>query len=52
LEKVLGNTNINKLWIVLLFEADFNNNKWIGQVVLVLVESLGLLAPSIPLKTS
>jgi len=31
LEKVAGNINVEKLRIILLFEADFNyNNKWLG----------------------
>jgi len=35
LEKSLGNFNVKKLWIILLFEADFNaNNKWIGRAVM------------------
>jgi len=31
LEKIPGNFNVEKLWIILLFKADFNaNNKWLG----------------------
>jgi len=31
IEKTCGNFNMEKLQIILLFEADFNaNNKWIG----------------------
>jgi len=31
LEKMAGNDNVEKLHIIMLFEADFNNNnKWLG----------------------
>jgi len=31
IEKMVGNFNVKKLCIILLFKADFNaNNKWIG----------------------
>jgi len=31
LEKMAGNCLVEKLWIIKLFEADFNNNnKWLG----------------------
>jgi len=26
LEKLTGNVNVEKLWIIMLFEADFNHN--------------------------
>jgi len=33
-EKVLGDFNIKKFWIILPFEANFNvNNKWLGHEV-------------------
>jgi len=45
LEKIPRNQNVEKLRIILLFEADFNaNNKWIGQAVMMKAESLNLLA--------
>jgi len=45
LEKSPGNFNVEKLRIILLFEADFNsNNKWIGQAVMRNAEVLNLLA--------
>jgi len=45
LEKSLGNFNVEKLRIILLFEADFNsNNKWIGRAVMRNAEVLNLLA--------
>jgi len=35
LEKVAGNCVVEKLRIIMLFEADFNNNnKWIGRAVM------------------
>jgi len=35
LEKQVGNMNVEKLWIILLFKGDFNqNNKWLGQAVM------------------
>jgi len=44
IEKLAGNNNIKKLWIIMLFEADFNNNKWLGWVMMKLVEH-NLIAP-------
>jgi len=45
LEKILGNYNVQKLRIILLFKADFNaNNKWLGQAVMMNAETLELLA--------
>jgi len=39
LEKVAGNCAVEKLCIIILFKADFNNNnKWIGQAVMQNVE--------------
>jgi len=46
LEKMAGNNNVKKLRIIMLFEADFNNNnKWIGRQVMKTAEASGLLAP-------
>jgi len=40
-----GNDNITKLYIIVLFEANFNNNnKWLGRAVMKSVESHGLMA--------
>jgi len=45
IEKMCGDFNVEKLWIILLFEADFNaNNKWIGQAIMYQVEQANLLA--------
>ncbi len=45
LEKILGNVNVEKLRIILPFEADFNaNNKWLGRAAMYTAESLNLLA--------
>jgi len=45
LKKSPGNFNVEKLWIILLFEAEFNvNNKWISQAVMRYTELLNLLA--------
>jgi len=45
LKKTPGNFNIEKLRVILLFEADFNsNNKWIGRAVMRNAEALNLLA--------
>ncbi len=44
LEKTPGNFNVEKLRIILLFEADFNaNNKWIGRAVMFNTETNDLL---------
>jgi len=41
----MGNFNVKKLRIILLFKADFNaNNKWIGQAVMYKAEQVHLLA--------
>jgi len=46
LEKLAGNDNVEKLRIIVLFEADFNNNnKWIGRVTMHLAEKHNLLVP-------
>jgi len=46
LEKLAGNDNMEKLCIIMLFEADFNhNNKWLGRVTIQLAEAKNLLAP-------
>jgi len=46
LEKSLGNFNVEKLQIILLFEADFNaNNKWLGRAMMLNAEQYNLLAP-------
>jgi len=46
LEKSPGNFNVEKLRIILLFEADFNsNNKWLGRAVMLNAEKFNLLAP-------
>jgi len=46
LEKVAGNCLVKKLHIIMLFEADFNNNnKWIGQVVMQNAKQLDKVAP-------
>jgi len=45
LEKVAGNVNVEKLRIILLFEADFNyNNKWLGRAIMFNAESAGMMA--------
>jgi len=45
LEKVPGNFNVEKLQIILLFEADFNaNKKWLDQAVMINARTLELLA--------
>jgi len=42
----LKNFNVEKLHIILLFEADFNsNNKWLGHAIMLNVEQFNLLAP-------
>jgi len=46
LEKLAGNDNVEKLRIIMLFEADFNhNNKWLGQAMMRTAEQHNLLAP-------
>jgi len=46
LEKILGNCSLDKLRIIVLFEADFNyNNKRMGRVVMLPAEQVGLLVP-------
>jgi len=43
--KTVGDFNVEKLRIILLFEADFNsNNKWIGRAVMFQAEQANLLA--------
>jgi len=45
LKKSPGNFNIEKLRIILLFEANLNsNNKWLGQAVMLWAEQAHLLA--------
>jgi len=45
IEKTCGDFNVEKLRIILLFEADFNtNNKWIGRAVMYQAEQAHLLA--------
>jgi len=44
IKKTVGNFNIEKLCIILLFKADFNvNNKWISRAVMYQAEQAGLL---------
>jgi len=39
LEKLVGNNNVEKLRIIMLFEANFNhNNKWLGQATMQVAE--------------
>jgi len=46
LEKQKGNLNMEKLWIILLFEGDFNNNnKWLGRAVMSNAEAHNQMAP-------
>jgi len=46
LEKLAGNDNVEKLQIIMLFEANFNNNnKWLGRVMMQIAEENNLLAP-------
>jgi len=42
LEKMAGNNNMEKLQIIMLFEADFNNNN--RQAVMAAAEAHGILA--------
>jgi len=44
--KKSGTFNVELLHIIMLFEADFNNNnKWLSQAVMQLMETLHGLAP-------
>jgi len=46
LKKLAGNDNVEKLRIIMLFKADFNNNnKWLGWVTMQLAEKNNLLTP-------
>jgi len=46
LEKMAGNCSVEKLCIIMLFEADFNNNnKWLGRAIMANAERQQLLAP-------
>ncbi len=46
LEKMQGNFHVNKLRIILLYEADFNqNNKFMGRDMMKCAEEAGMLAP-------
>jgi len=41
-----GNLNVEKLWIILLFESNFNNNnKWLGRAAMFNVEKQNQMAP-------
>ncbi len=43
--KIPGNFNVEKLRIILLFEANFNaSNKWLGRAIMLNTETLDLLA--------
>jgi len=45
IEKTTGDFNVEKLHIILLFEADFNaNNKWLGCAIMFQAEKENLLA--------
>jgi len=45
IEKTCGDFNVEKLQIILLFEADFNaNNKWLGWAIMYQAEHIHLLA--------
>jgi len=45
LEKLAGNDNIEKLQIIMLFKANFNNNnKWLGRVMMHIAKEHNLLA--------
>jgi len=45
IEKTVGDFNVEKLRIILLFEADFNaNNKWMGRAVMYQAENAKALA--------
>ncbi len=46
LQKQLGNIQVEKLCIIILFKADFNmNNKWIGRTIMYKAKQLKILAP-------
>jgi len=46
LEKLVGNDNVEKLRIIMLFEANFNhNNKWLGQATMWVAEKHKMIAP-------
>jgi len=43
-EKLVGNDNVKKLCIIMLFEVDFNhNNKWLGRATMKVAEEQQLL---------
>jgi len=44
LEKVAGNCFVKKVCIIMLFKADFNNNKWLGRVVMQNMKQQGEIA--------
>jgi len=45
IKKTVGDFNVKKLCIILLFEADFNaNNKWIGWAIMYQAEQAHLMA--------
>jgi len=45
LEKLAGNNNVEKLQIIMLFEANFNNNnKWLGRATMKVADEHNLLA--------
>jgi len=44
LEKLAGNCWVEKRRIIMLFEADFNNNnKWLGRALMALAEQKDIL---------
>jgi len=44
--RMAGNDNMEKLHIIMLFKANFNNNnKWLGHQVMKMAEAHRLLAP-------
>jgi len=46
LQKQAGNINVEKLQIIVLFEADFNRNKkWMGRAIIFTAEKFNALAP-------
>jgi len=43
--KIAGNEHVENLQIIMLFEADFNNNsKWLGQATMKIAKEHNLLA--------